>query len=135
MVALDRWFSYTVTIVLVFAWADSVFVVLDEWLPYKRWSLNSFQCSVIENAQDSLDNFTQTATESVVMNNEEVYKVTSRKHLLTKSITFDANCKELTFPCFFNSGRFGLTQMRSIMLTAPNVLIKDYLITLTFFLK
>ena len=31
LVALDRWWSYTVTIVLELAWTDSALVVLDEW--------------------------------------------------------------------------------------------------------
>ena len=31
LVALDRWPSYTVTIVWEFAWADSGLIVLDEW--------------------------------------------------------------------------------------------------------
>ena len=30
LITLDRWSSYTVTIVWEFAWADSVLVVLDE---------------------------------------------------------------------------------------------------------
>ena len=32
LVALDRWLSYTVTIVREFAWADSELVVLQWWL-------------------------------------------------------------------------------------------------------
>ena len=31
LVALDRWSSYTATIVWELAWADSVLVVLDKW--------------------------------------------------------------------------------------------------------
>ena len=31
LVALDRWLSYTVTIVREFAWADSELVVLQRW--------------------------------------------------------------------------------------------------------
>ena len=42
---LDRWSSYTVTIVWEFAWADSGLVVFDEWLSYRGGCLNRFDCS------------------------------------------------------------------------------------------
>ena len=45
MVALDRWSSYTVTIVWEFAWADSALVVLDEWSSYRGGRLNRFDCT------------------------------------------------------------------------------------------
>ena len=32
LVALDRWLSYTVTIVREFAWVDSELVALERWL-------------------------------------------------------------------------------------------------------
>ena len=41
LVALDRWFSYTVTIAPELAWADSKLVVL------QRWSLNRFDCNAL----------------------------------------------------------------------------------------
>ena len=42
---LDRWSSYTVTIVWEFAWADSELVVFDGWLSYRGGCLNRFDCS------------------------------------------------------------------------------------------
>ena len=47
LVALDRWLSYTVTIVQEFAWADSELVVLDEWLSYRGGCLNRFDCNAL----------------------------------------------------------------------------------------
>ena len=44
LVALDRWSSYTVTIVWEFARADSVLVVLDEWSFCRGGRLNRFDC-------------------------------------------------------------------------------------------
>ena len=35
LVALGRWWSYTITIVWEFAWVDSALVVLEEWLSYR----------------------------------------------------------------------------------------------------
>ena len=35
LVVLDRWLSYTVTIVWIFAWTDSALVVLEEWSSYR----------------------------------------------------------------------------------------------------
>ena len=45
LVALDRWSSYTVTIVWKFAWANSALVVLDKWSSYRGGCLNRFDCS------------------------------------------------------------------------------------------
>ena len=45
LVALNRWLSYTVTIVREFAWADSALVVLHEWLSYRGGRLNMFDCN------------------------------------------------------------------------------------------
>ena len=44
MVELDRWLSYTVTILWGFAWSDSRLVVLDEWSSYRGGRLNGFNC-------------------------------------------------------------------------------------------
>ena len=44
LVALDRWSSYTVTIVWEFARADPVLAVLDEWSSYRGGRLNRFDC-------------------------------------------------------------------------------------------
>ena len=45
LVVLDRWSSYTVTIIWEFARADPVLVVLDEWSPYRGGRLNRFDCT------------------------------------------------------------------------------------------
>ena len=42
LVALDRWLSYTVTIVREFAWADSELVFLDDSSFYRGGRLNRF---------------------------------------------------------------------------------------------
>ena len=47
LVALDRWSSYTVTIVWEFAWADSALVVLGDWLSYRDGRISRFDCSTI----------------------------------------------------------------------------------------
>ena len=47
LVVLDRWSSYTVTIVWEFAWADSLLVVLDEWSSYRGGCLNRSDSNVI----------------------------------------------------------------------------------------
>ena len=52
LVALDRWSSYTVTIVWEFAWADSPLVVLDEWSSYRSGRLNRFDCIVTDRQPD-----------------------------------------------------------------------------------
>ena len=44
---LNRWLSYTVTIVQEFAWADSVLVLLDEWLSCRGGRLNMFDCNAL----------------------------------------------------------------------------------------
>ena len=49
LVALDKWLSYTSTIVREPTWEESVLVVLDEWSSY-RWS---FDC-IIKNLLISL---------------------------------------------------------------------------------
>ena len=46
LVALDRWSSYTVTIVWEFAWADSALVVVDEWSSYRGGCLSRFNCDI-----------------------------------------------------------------------------------------
>ena len=43
---LDRWSSYTVTIVWKFAWADTVLVTLDEWSSYRNGHLKRFDCII-----------------------------------------------------------------------------------------
>ena len=43
---LDRW-SYIVTIVWEFHWADSASIVLVEWLSYRGGYLNRFYCTII----------------------------------------------------------------------------------------
>ena len=45
LVVLDRWLSYTATIVWEFAWADSALVVLHEWSFYRGSPLNRFDCN------------------------------------------------------------------------------------------
>ena len=45
LVALDRWSSYTVTIVWELAWADSALVVLDKWLSCRGGRLSKFDCN------------------------------------------------------------------------------------------
>ena len=44
---LDRWSSYTVTIVWELAWMDPALVILDEWLSYRGGCLSRFDCSMI----------------------------------------------------------------------------------------
>ena len=44
LVALDRLSSYTIMIAWEFAWADSAFVVLEEWSFYRSGRLNRFDC-------------------------------------------------------------------------------------------
>ena len=45
LVALDRWLSYTVTIVWELVWVDSAPVILDEWSSYRGGCLYRFDCS------------------------------------------------------------------------------------------
>ena len=47
LVTLDRWSSYTVMTVWVFALADSAFVILDEWSSYGGGRLGRFDCIFI----------------------------------------------------------------------------------------
>ena len=47
LVALNRWSSYTVTIVRGFAGADSALVVLDEWSSYRGGRLSRFDCNAL----------------------------------------------------------------------------------------
>ena len=42
MVALERCLSYTVTLVWELAWANSVLVILEEWLSYRGGCLRRF---------------------------------------------------------------------------------------------
>ena len=44
---LDRWLSYTVTIVRKFTWADPALIVLDEWSSYGGGRLNRFDCILL----------------------------------------------------------------------------------------
>ena len=44
LVALDRWSSYTVTIVWGLALADSALVILDEWLSYRGGRIGRYDC-------------------------------------------------------------------------------------------
>ena len=44
LVALDRWSSYTVTLVWEFAWADSASVVLDKWSFYRGGHVSRSDC-------------------------------------------------------------------------------------------
>ena len=46
-VMIDRWSSYTVTIVQEFAWLDSALVVLDKWPFYRGGYLNRFDCNAL----------------------------------------------------------------------------------------
>ena len=46
LVELDRWSSYTVTIISEFALADSALVTLGEWSFYRGGHLNRFDCSI-----------------------------------------------------------------------------------------
>ena len=46
---------------------------------------------LVENAQDPLNNFIQTATKSMVMNYEERHEITHGETFPTKSILFDTN--------------------------------------------
>ena len=48
LVALDKWSSYTVTVVWELAWADSALVVLDEWSSYGGGRLSRFDCRYIQ---------------------------------------------------------------------------------------
>ena len=43
---LDRWSSDTVTIVWEFGWADSVLVILGEFLSCRGGCLNRFDCNM-----------------------------------------------------------------------------------------
>ena len=47
LVMLDRWSSYTVTIVREIAWADSVLVTKEKWLSYRGDHLNRFDCNAL----------------------------------------------------------------------------------------
>ena len=47
LVGLDRWSSYTITIVKEFVWADSALVILDEWSSYRGGRLNRFGCNAL----------------------------------------------------------------------------------------
>ena len=47
LVDLDRWSSYTVTIVWQFGWPDSALVVLDKWPSYTGGRLNRFDCNAL----------------------------------------------------------------------------------------
>ena len=47
LVMLDRWSSYTVTIVREIAWADSVLVTKEKWLSYRGDRLNRFDCNAL----------------------------------------------------------------------------------------
>ena len=49
LVALDRWLSYTVTVVWEIAWVDSALIALDEWSSYRGGRLNRFDCTKLEN--------------------------------------------------------------------------------------
>ena len=49
LVALDRWSSYTVTIVWELAWVDSA--SLDEWSSYRGGRLSRFDCNYNTNLQ------------------------------------------------------------------------------------
>ena len=44
---LERWLSYTVTIIWEFAWADSALFVLDKWLFYSDGHLTRFHCNAL----------------------------------------------------------------------------------------
>ena len=46
LLALGRWSSYTVTIVLEFACAESVWVTLDEWSSSRGGCLNRSDCNI-----------------------------------------------------------------------------------------
>ena len=58
---LNRWLSYTVSIVLEFAWAVSGLVVLDKWLSYRSGRLNRFDFTQI-----SKDVFNQAWSDSTI---------------------------------------------------------------------
>ena len=45
LVALDRWLSYTVTVVQEIGWVDSALVVLGERSSYRGGRLNRFDCN------------------------------------------------------------------------------------------
>ena len=47
LVALDRWSSYTETIVWGFAWADSALGVLGKWSSYRCGCLSSFDSNAL----------------------------------------------------------------------------------------
>ena len=47
LVALDRWSSYTITIVWEFAWVDSALVALAKWSSYRGGRLNRFDCNAL----------------------------------------------------------------------------------------
>ena len=57
LVALDRWSSYTATIIWEFAWVDSALVVLDEWLFYRGGRLNRFHCVHINTYINKMEPF------------------------------------------------------------------------------
>ena len=45
LVALDKWSSYTITIVWEMAWADSALVILVKWSSYRGGGVSRFDCS------------------------------------------------------------------------------------------
>ena len=53
LVALDKWPCYTVATVWKWTWADSGFVVLEEWLCYRGGPLSRFDCT---NNNNTLEN-------------------------------------------------------------------------------
>ena len=58
---LNRWLSYTLSVVLEFAWAVSGLVVLGKWLSYRGGRLNRFHCTQI-----SKDVFNQEWSDSTI---------------------------------------------------------------------
>ena len=56
---LDRWLSYTITLVWEFDWVDSALVFLQEWSSYRSGHLKRFDCSNNFVKSKSMINFTE----------------------------------------------------------------------------
>ena len=52
LVELDRWLSYTITIMWELAWTDSALVLLDKWLSYRGGHITRLDCITSSDLQE-----------------------------------------------------------------------------------
>ena len=52
LVELDRWSSYTITIMWELAWTDSALVFLDKWLSYRGGYITRLDCITSSDLQE-----------------------------------------------------------------------------------